>query len=65
MKKYILTGFGLFTGSQCFAAAQDWSSIGTAVSDEISAVLPVALPIMGTVVAVLIGKRVLKAVAKG
>jgi len=46
------------------SAAQDWGGVSTAVTAEISAVMPIALTIFGAVIAVIIGKKVFRAIAK-
>lgn len=45
------------------AVAQDWSSIATAVTTEISAVAPVAMGIAGAIIAIVIGWKVFKRIA--
>jgi Na+-translocating ferredoxin:NAD+ oxidoreductase RnfD subunit len=44
-------------------AAQDWSSVSTSVTEEITAVMPVALTIFGAIIAVAIGKKVFQKIA--
>ena len=64
MKKKLLAALAV-VGSFVAAsqAAQDWSSISTDVTAEISAVVPVALGVFGAVIAVVIGVRVFKRIA--
>lgn len=65
MKKKVLAALAVLgvAASNTFAAAQDWSSLGTAVTDEIGAVMPIGLTIFGSILAVAIGKKVLRRIA--
>ena len=68
MKKKLARAVGaslLTLGAFSAQAANDWSAIGTTVEAEVAAVLPVALPIMGAIIAVMVGKKVLKSIAAG
>lgn len=62
-KAALAVGFVCVAAGQVASAAQDWASLGTDVDGEISAVMPVALGIMGAILAVVIGKKVLKRIA--
>ena len=64
MKKALMAALAVLAimGQNAMAAAQDWSSITTEVGTEISAVMPVALGVFGTITAVVVGKKVLKRV---
>lgn len=46
-----------------FAAAQDYSSVGTAATAEINAVIPIALGILALVIGIPMAIRVLKRIS--
>lgn len=53
------------SASSAFAAAQDYTAIGTGITAEITSALTTALPIGGTVLGVFIGWKVLKRFVRG
>jgi len=65
IQKALLAGaFVALSVGQASAATQDWSGVSTSVTAEIAAVMPIALTIFGAIIAVMIGKKVFKAIAK-
>ncbi len=60
---FAIVGGALVMASSASAVTQDWSGIQTAIQDEIAAVFPIGLAIMGAVLAVVIAKKVLKRIA--
>lgn len=54
----------LVVSQSVLAAAQDYSSIATAATAEITAAVPVGLTVFGAIIAIVIGKRAFKAAAR-
>ena len=62
-KKWIVGACTLAGGALSSMAAQDWTTIGTAVTADVTAAMPVALGIGGTIIGAVIGWRVIKRVS--
>lgn len=61
--KLALISAGVVASASSAMAVQDWTTITTSVTDEITAVMPAALTVMGAWLAVVIGKKVLARIA--
>jgi len=59
---FVLGLFGLF--QSCFAAAQDWSGIGTSVDTEVSAAVPIGMGVFGALLAIAIGAKIIKRLSR-
>ena len=66
LKKLGLTVLGLCVvgAGNVMALAQDYSSIATDATAEITAAVPVGLTVFGAVIAIVIGKKAFKAAAR-